>query len=590
MSKNEDSNSNNMNSEDYDQRQGNHNDVNEHMHEKLEIIDEVITNPDLVQIGSEAKAAEERMFSRNFTGFGLDMNVFVSLASAILVLGFIVFTIIWPDTAASFFGGINSFINEHFSWLYVFTINAAFFFLIVIGLSKLGRIRLGGYTARPEYSNAAWYAMMFSAGIGIGIFFYGVAEPILHQNIPEGLKSGSVLDNFKVMYMHWGGHAWAAYGLVAIGLGYFAYNKKLPFAPRSLFYPLIKEKIYGILGDIIDTVAVLSVLFGLATSLGLGAQQINSGLSYLTGLPFDPIVQIILIISITTFATLSVVSGLNKGIKILSEANMVVSGLLLLGILLIGPTVYILSTYLSGMGLYLRDFFNIAMYTAVEPSEKAWQAGWTVFYWAWWISWTPFVGTFIARISKGRTVREVALGAIVLPTIIITSAMTILGAAGVKLNDIYEGAIEKAINQNMSTAIFEMFNYLTDSVLLRSLLSLVAIIAIVIFFVTSSDSGSFVVSSLTSSGRDEPPKVQRIFWAAMEGAIALSVLLIGGEQALTTIQSAVIIMGLPFAVILIMIMIALNKELRESYKKYTYNRTVTLKLMLEKIGKKPKLK
>jgi choline/carnitine/betaine transport len=443
--------------------------------------------------------------------------------------------------------------------LYVFTINAAFFFLIVIGLSKLGRIRLGGYTAKPEYSNAAWYAMMFSAGIGIGIFFYGVAEPILHQDIPEGLKSGSVLDNFKVMYMHWGGHAWAAYGLVAIGLGYFAYNKKLPFAPRSLFYPLIKEKIYGILGDIIDTVAVLSVLFGLATSLGLGAQQINSGLSYLTGLPFDPIVQIILIITITTFATLSVVSGLNKGIKILSEANMVVSGLLLLGILLIGPTVYILSTYLSGMGLYLRDFFNIAMYTAVEPSEKAWQAGWTVFYWAWWISWTPFVGTFIARISKGRTVREVALGAIVLPTIIITSAMTILGAAGVKLNDIYEGAIEKAINQNMSTAIFEMFNYLTDSVLLRSLLSLVAIIAIVIFFVTSSDSGSFVVSSLTSSGRDEPPKVQRIFWAAMEGAIALSVLLIGGEQALTTIQSAVIIMGLPFAVILIMIMIALNK-------------------------------
>ncbi|MDN5315798.1 MAG: hypothetical protein PWP10_4550 [Clostridiales bacterium] len=318
------------------------------------------------------------------------------------------------------------------------------------------------------------------------------------------------------MYMHWGGHAWAAYGLVAIGLGYFAYNKKLPFAPRSLFYPLIKEKIYGILGDIIDTVAVLSVLFGLATSLGLGAQQINSGLSYLTGLPFDPIVQIVLIITITTFATLSVVSGLNKGIKILSEANMVVSGLLLLGILLIGPTVYILSTYLSGMGLYLRDFFNIALYTAVEPSEKAWQAGWTVFYWAWWISWTPFVGTFIARISKGRTVREVALGAIVLPTIIITSAMTILGAAGVKLNDLYEGAIEKAINQNMSTAIFEMFKYLTDSVLLKSLLSLVAIIAIIIFFVTSSDSGSFVVSSLTSSGRDEPPKVLRPKYSVIE--------------------------------------------------------------------------
>ncbi len=561
-----------------------------YVHEKLEIIDEVITNPDLVQVGADAKAAEEKMFSRNFTGFGLDMNIFVSLASAVLVLAFVIFTLIWPDDAANFFGGVNNFINEHFNWLYVLTINAAFFFLIVIGLSKLGRIRLGGYTARPEYSNAAWYAMMFSAGIGIGIFFYGVAEPILHQNIPDGLRSGSLLDNFKVMFMHWGGHAWAAYGLVAIGLSYFAYNKKLPFAPRSLFYPLIKEKIYGILGDIIDTVAVLSVLFGLATSLGLGAQQINSGLSYLTGLPFDPIVQVILIVIITTFATLSVVSGINKGIKILSEVNMVVSGLLLLAILLIGPTVYILSTYLSGMGLYLREFFQVAMYTAVEPSEKAWQAGWTVFYWAWWISWTPFVGTFIARISKGRTVREVALGAIVLPTIIITSAMTILGATGVKLNDIYEGAIEKAINNNMSTAIFEMFKYLTDSGLLRTIISIVAIVAIVIFFVTSSDSGSFVVSSLTSSGRDEPPKVQRIFWAAMEGAIALSVLLIGGEKALTTIQSAVLIMGLPFSIILIMIMIALNKELKESYKKYTYNRTVTLQLMLEKLGKKPKIK
>lgn len=561
-----------------------------YVHEKLEIIDEVITNPDLVQVGADAKAAEEKMFSRNFTGFGLDINVFVSLSSAILVLAFVIFTLIWPDDAANFFGGVNNFINEHFNWLYVLTINAAFFFLIIIGLSKLGRIRLGGYTARPEYSNAAWYAMMFSAGIGIGIFFYGVAEPILHQNIPDGLRSGSLLDNFKVMFMHWGGHAWAAYGLVAIGLSYFAYNKKLPFAPRSLFYPLIKEKIYGILGDIIDTVAVLSVLFGLATSLGLGAQQINSGLSYLTGLPFDPIVQVILIVIITTFATLSVVSGINKGIKILSEVNMVVSGLLLLAILLIGPTVYILSTYLSGMGLYLREFFQVAMYTAVEPSEKAWQAGWTVFYWAWWISWTPFVGTFIARISKGRTVREVALGAIVLPTIIITSAMTILGATGVKLNDIYEGAIEKAINNNMSTAIFEMFKYLTDSGLLRTIISIVAIVAIVIFFVTSSDSGSFVVSSLTSSGRDEPPKVQRIFWASMEGAIALSVLLIGGEKALTTIQSAVLIMGLPFSIILIMIMIALNKELKESYKKYTYNRTVTLQLMLEKLGKKPKIK
>ncbi len=559
-------------------------------HEKLEIIDEVLNKPDPVQISDAAKAAEEKMYSRNFTRFGLDMNVFVSLTVAVLVLSFVVFTLIAPETAANFFAGINTGINENFNWLYVLTINAAFFFLIVVGLSKLGRIRLGGYTARPEYSNLAWYAMMFSAGIGIGIFFYGVAEPIYHLNIPEGLRSGSVYDNFKIMYLHWGGHAWATYGLVAIGLGYFTYNKGLPFAPRSLFYPLIKERIYGIWGDLIDSIAVLSVLFGLATSLGLGAQQINSGLNYLFGVPFSPVVQVILIVTITTFATLSVVSGLNRGIKILSEANMVVSGLLLLGVLLIGPTVYILSTYLSGMGLYLREFFSSALYTGVEPDEKLWQAGWTVFYWAWWISWTPFVGTFIARISKGRTVREVAIGTIVLPTIIITSAMTILGATGIHLNELFDGVIEQAISSNMSTSIFEMFKYVTSSSVLSFILSIVAVVAIVIFFVTSSDSGSLVVSSLTSSGRDNPPKVQKIFWAAMEGAIALSVLLIGGEKALTTIQSAVIIMGLPFSIILIMIMFSLNKELRESYKKFTYNRTVTLKLMLEKLGRKPKLK
>lgn len=559
-------------------------------HEKLEIIDEVLNNPDPVQISEAAKAAEEKMYKRNFTRFGLDMNIFVSLAVAALVLSFVLFTLIAPNTAATFFAGINAGINEHFNWLYVITINAAFFFLIVVGLSKLGRIRLGGYTARPEYSNLAWYAMMFSAGIGIGIFFYGVAEPIYHLNIPEGLQSGSVYDNFKIMYLHWGGHAWATYGLVAIGLGYFTYNKGLPFAPRSLFYPLIKERIYGFWGDLIDSVAVLSVLFGLATSLGLGAQQINSGLNYLFGVPFSPVVQVILIVTITTFATLSVVSGLNRGIKFLSEANMVVSGLLLLGILLIGPTVYILSTYLSGMGLYLREFFNSALYTGVEPSEKAWQAGWTIFYWAWWISWTPFVGTFIARISKGRTVREVAIGTIFLPTIIITSTMTILGATGIRLNELFDGVIEQAITSNMSTSIFEMFKYLTTSPVLRFMLSIISVVAIIIFFVTSSDSGSLVVSSLTSSGRDNPPKVQKIFWAAMEGAIALSVLLIGGEEALTTIQSAVIIMGLPFSIILIMIMFSLNKELHESYKKFTYNRTVTLKLMLEKLGRKPKLK
>lgn len=227
---------------------------------------------------------QEKLHGRNFKKFGLDMNIFVSLVTFILVFVFIVFTIAKPNVSSEFFTGINSYLNVNFNWLYVITINGAFMFLIFLGFSKFGNIRLGGYTSSPEYGDIPWYAMMFSAGIGIGIFFYGVAEPIYHLNIPGALDSASDFDNFKIMFLHWGAHAWAVYGLLAIGLGYFSYNKGLPFAIRSLFYPLLKEKIYGILGDIIDTVATLSVLFGLATSLGLGARQINSGLSYVFGI------------------------------------------------------------------------------------------------------------------------------------------------------------------------------------------------------------------------------------------------------------------------------------------------------------------
>jgi choline/carnitine/betaine transport len=525
-----------------------------------------------------------KLHARNFTKWGLDMNVFVSLVSALLVFGFIAFTITMPEQSAKFFGDINNYLNQHFNWLFVLTINAAFIFLIVIGLSKFGKIRLGGFKARPEYSNFAWYAMLFSAGIGIGIFFYGVAEPIYHLNIPKELSTGSPFDNFKVMYMHWGAHAWALYGLVAAGLGYFSYNKNLPFSFRSLFYPLIKDKIFGLWGDIIDTVAVMAVLFGLATSLGLGAQQINSGLNYVFDIPVNAVVQIILIVVITFIATLSVVSGISKGIKFLSQANTIISGALLLAVLLIGPTAYILSTYLSGMGLYLREFFYVGLFTATTPDALAWQGNWTVFYWAWWISWTPFVGTFIARISKGRTIKEIAIGTVVLPTVIITFAMTILGATGTYINDAYNGVIAEAINNNMATSMFEMFKYLSSSPIIQNVLSCIALIAIVLFFVTSSDSGSLVVDNLTSSGKKDSPKTQRVFWASMEGLIAIAVLLLGGKAALKTIQSAVIITGLPFAILLIIMMFSLTKELKVSYKKHEHNTIIKLRKNMKKIN------
>ena len=534
------------------------------------------------------KKEKEKLYSRNFTKYGFDMNVFVTVVTALLVFAFSIFTILKPNVSAEFFGNANVAINKNFNWLYILTANASIAFLLFVGFSKFGNIRLGGYTAKPEFNNISWFAMMFSAGIGIGIFFYGVAEPLYHLNIPTALQSGSAFDNFKIMYLHYGVHAWAIYVVFAIGLGYFSYNRGLPFAIRSLFYPLLKEKIYGMWGNIIDTVATLAVLFGLAVSLGLGASQINAGLNYVFGIPDSSNVKVFIIIFITIIATFSVVSGVSKGIKWLSEANLVITGLLLLGVTLIGPTVYIFSTYISSMGIYFRDIFSSGLFIAVQPDDVVWQGAWTIFYLAWWISWAPFVGTFIARISKGRTIRQLAIGGLAIPTIVVTLSMTILGASGVYLNELHEGAIAQAIENDIAISLFEMFRYLTDSGVLQMLLSIVAVIAVMIFFVTSSDSGSLVVCSLTSSGHSTVPKKQRVFWAFMEGTIAISVLLIGGEAALNTLQSAVIILGLPFSIILLIIIFSLAKELQRSYKKYSHNKNITLKRQLNKIEKDAK--
>ena len=341
-------------------------------------------------------------------------------------------------------------------------------------------------------------------------------------------------------------------------------------------------------GNIIDTVATLAVLFGLAVSLGLGASQINAGLNYVFGVPDTSNVKVLIIIFITIIATFSVVSGVSKGIKWLSEANLVITGLLLLGVTLIGPTVYIFSTYISSMGIYFRDIFSSGLFIALTPEDVSWQGAWTIFYLAWWISWAPFVGTFIARISKGRTIRQLAIGGLAIPTVVVTLSMTILGASGIYLNDLHNGAIAKAIENDIAISLFEMFKYLTDSGFLQMLLSIVAVIAVMIFFVTSSDSGSLVVSSLTSSGHSSVPKKQRVFWAFLEGTIAISVLLIGGEAALNTLQSAVIILGLPFSIILLIIIFSLAKELQSSYKKYSHNKNITLKRQLNKIEKDAK--
>lgn len=508
----------------------------------------------------------KKLHDKNFVKYGLDMNIFVSLVSAILVFFFIFVTIVFPERTADYFDIAKTWVTTQFNGWFVFLINIVFFGLLILAVTKYGKVVIG-YKGdkKPLYSNFSWYAMLFSAGIGIGIFFYGISEPIAHLSIPEGLNT-SGRSSLTTMYLHWGFHPWAVYSLVAIGIGYFSFNKGLPVTIRSLFYPLLKDKIYGIWGDVIDTVAVLSVLFGLSTSLGLGARQINAGLNSVFGLPISSTVQISLIIGITFVATLSVVSGISKGIKMLSKLNIRLSGLLMLAILVIGPSIIIFEDFFYSMYYYIVDFIPLGTYVASETEDIIWQSGWTIFYWAWWFSWSPFVGLFIARISRGRTIRQIIFGVTILPTIIISFVMNILGSTGLYLNENLDGIMTKAIDNDLATSLFVMINHITNSQILITILSLMAIIAIILFFVTSSDSGSLVVDNLTSGGKLSSPKSQRVFWACMEGFIAAAVLVLGGTKALNTLQSVIIIMGLPFSVMIITMLISLIKQLIIDHK------------------------
>lgn len=509
----------------------------------------------------ESNSEMNEMHSRNWKKFGFDLNPFVSLFSTVLVFSFIIYTLLFPDDSSKFFSRINYLVTSKCNGWFTLIININTVFILFLCLTKVGRIRLGGKTAKSEFSNFSWYAMLFSAGVGIGIFFFGVAEPIFHINIPQGLQSNALYDPFKVMYLHWGIHAWAVYSVVAIAIGYFCFNKGLPVAIRSIFYPILKDKIYTIWGDMIDTIAVLSVLFGLSTSLGLGARQINAGLNYVFGIPYGSGSQLILIVVVTFIATLSVVSGLSKGIKILSELNIRMSFVFLAIILVIGPTMFIFKSFLGGTLAYFTEFVSISTWVGNTEADIMWQSAWTIFYWAWWFSWSPFVGMFIARISRGRTIRQIIVGTIFIPSLVCFFTMTIMGASAIYINNQFDGVMESAINNDLSTGMFVLLDYLVTSNIASVILALIGSIVIILFFVTSSDSGSLVIDYLTSGGKMNTPKRQRVFWAVLEGLIAASVLVLGGVKALSTLQTLVIIMGLPFSVMFVFMIISLTKEL-----------------------------
>ena len=511
------------------------------------------------------KGKTDKLHERNFNKYGFDFHPEVSLISGTFVLLLIGLTLYNPEYANVMLRGLKDKITGNFNWFFILSANFFLVFPIYLMCSRLGEIRLGGPEAKPEFSNFSWYSMLMGAGMGIGLLFFGVAEPIFHANSVLPMTGGSSpTEALAITFLHWGFHGWGIYALIALALAFFAYNRGLPLSLRSVFYPIFKDKVFGKIGDIIDISAVISCLFGLAISLGLGAQQINAGLNYLFGIPQSTNIQVGIIIIITLIATLSVVSGIGKGVRILSELNMRVAGVFLLMVLVLGPTLYILRSFNNGLGYYLNNFVTLSFFS---ENGNTWQGSWTVFYWAWWISWSPFVGMFIARISKGRSVREFVTAILIIPVLLTFIWMSTFGATALYQDAATGGQVYEAVNANTSTALFAMINGMQIPGVLKTIMSAMGTFLIISFFVTSSDSGSLVVDNLTSGGKLDSPIPQRVFWASMEGTIAIALLLLGGNNALYALQAGVVASGFPFAIILLLMSYSLHLGLRKDLKK-----------------------
>jgi len=491
----------------------------------------------------------------------LNKKVFVSASAIIIAL--LLYTAALPNQAQALFTLVQASIVDNGSWFYVLTVAFIFFFVIFLGFSRYGEIRLGPDHSTPDYSLVSWLSMLFAAGMGIGLMFFGVAEPLMHYLAPPTAETGTVeavQEAMKMTFFHWGLHAWAIYAIVALVLAYFSYRHNLPLTLRSALYPLIGDRIYQWPGHLVDVFAVVSTVFGVATSLGLGASQVNAGFGYLFGIDVSSTNQILIMCGIISLAVVSVATGLDKGIKRLSEANMILAVILLTLIFVIGPTVFLLKAYLQNIGDYLADIvhntFNLFAY-----KKTNWIGGWTIFYWGWWLAWAPFVGLFIARISRGRTIREFILGVMLIPTVFTLLWMTIFGNSAIDL--VYNQgvvALGEMVSQDSSVALFVFL----ENFPLSTVLSFFSVLMIVIFFVTSCDSGAMVVDMLCSHGSNETPLWQRIYWAVGIGVVAAILLLAGGLNAL---QTMTIVSALPFAIVLLLAIVGLIKALRvEAFK------------------------
>ncbi|AFG36988.1 BCCT family transporter [Spirochaeta africana] len=534
-----------------------------------------------------AREAEQKLFERNFTRFGLDMNPVVSLAAAAFVLLFAGLAMLDLERANAVFAAVQAFIITRFDWVFILSSNFFILVCLLFAFSRLGTVKIGGVDAKPEFSNFAWYSMLISAGMGIGLMFWAVGEPLYHatQTPPIFPSADPNSSAMAATFFHWGVHPWGIYTIIALALAFFAYNKGLPLSLRSVFFPLLGKKVFGIWGDLIDILAILATLFGLATSLGLGVQQINSGLNFLTGMPYSTMIQIALIAGVTGIATISVVSGIEKGVRILSELNMKLAACFLVFMLLVGPTAFIIRLFTNSLGIYVGDLITSSFFIGSGESS-AWQGSWSVFYLAWWISWSPFVGMFIARISKGRSIREFVTAVMVIPPLLSFFWMSVFGGNAIYINEQSGGALFAVVQDNLPVALFEMLSRFNLPVLqgaVTIVLSTLATVMVIFFFVTSSDSGSLVINNITSGGKIRTPVGQRIFWAVLEGLVAAVLLLIGGEQALAALQTAVISTGLPFALLLVLMSIMLINSVRVSQERQKRLRDIKMFQQLYKL-------
>ncbi len=514
----------------------------------------------------------------NITPFGLDIHNPVFMISGLSIVAFVIITLMFQEGATEFFGWLRPFLTSTFDWFFLSAANIFVLFSIFLMVSPLGKIRLGGDEATPDYGYMGWFAMLFAAGMGIGLMFFGVSEPMSHfassmggtaaeagartDWAPLGAAAGDITAarnlGMAATIFHWALHPWAIYAVVALSLAFFTYNRGLPLTLRSAFYPILGERVWGWWGHMIDTLAVFATLFGLATSLGFGTEQALAGLNYLFGISTGNGAKVILIAVITAVALLSVVRGLDGGVKILSEINIAMAAVLLLFVIIVGPTATILDTIFSGGVAYVKEIIPLSMPFGREDTNFS--QGWTAFYWAWWISWSPFVGMFIARVSRGRTVREFIFCVIVIPTLVCIVWMGAFG--GTAISQVVTDAAAPVKDAALELKLFEMLKPLP----LAGITSFIGIILVLVFFVTSSDSGSLVIDTITAGGKTDAPVSQRVFWCTFEGVVAATLLLVGGAGALTALQAMAVSTGFPFTIVLLVMCVSLYIGLRQAQK------------------------